>query len=493
MRFTSHCNRFVAGYCVGPLVGPLVASGRQILDHGLDDVPVLLQGAVFDGPAWLAGQPDYDPLRFPDAGAVNTLRAWGVDFVRLTLSADIWDQRCHEGYAASYPAPGYRADVRNAVRTLTAGGMYVVLNLYTSNPGCKLAAPATSGAVPLPGTDAVEFWKQVASEFAGNPLVGYEPWNEPEACATGPGAAEPLTDVPACSQAGLDGGWRDSRLMKTTSISYADVGMSKLYAIIHAAAPSRLVFLDANGWSAQPATYDALPATMRRSRTLVYALHPYDCQDRSAATNGTWAVAACQDETPEECATIARRNGYFDTDPRTGRRLSRPVVFDEIGFPEREQTYYAAGTVNGKAGYYPVKLYQRGIYLNNFIALAQARDEGFAVFTFLDSDTGRDWNGPYLLTRQPIAPGDVGPWPASADGAMLDRAGNGQQLRCRTPPPGYDTWADQSANPTPTATPASSPSPSGTPASSTPSPSATTAPTATPGASTTAAAATRPG
>ncbi|HEX3708113.1 MAG TPA: cellulase family glycosylhydrolase, partial [Mycobacteriales bacterium] len=426
------------GRCVGPLAGPLAVSGRNILDRGQASTPVLLQGAMFDGPAWLSGQSDYNPLGFPDAGAINTLEAWGVNFVRLPLSSDIWDARCPENYAASYPAPGYQADVKNTVKALTSAGIYVVLDLYTSNPDCKLSGPDTSGAAPLPGRDAVEFWQQVAAEFANNHLVGFEPWNEPEVCATSPETAKPIGTSTGCTQADLDAGWSKSLTMKTAAISYLDVGMPELYRLIHRAAPSSLIFLDANGWAAQAATYDHLPKDMAKSTKLVYALHPYDCQDKSRA--GAQSVAACRDETPEACSTIERRTENFDTDPATDRKLSRPVVFNEIGFPEGEQAYYAPQKVDGVITYTPVNLVQRGLYLYNFIAVAQARGDGFATFTFDDSDTGDSWNGPYFLTKRPVAKGDPGPWHPSPDGKVLVEAGTGPQLTCQNPPSGYDTW-----------------------------------------------------
>jgi hypothetical protein len=67
------------------------------------------------------------------------------------------------------------------------------------------------------------------------------------------------------------------------------------------------------------------------------------------------------------------------------------------------------------------------------------------MFTFDNSDTGSTWNGPYLLTVQPIAAGDKGPWHPSPDGTVLVEAGTGPQLKCQNPPAGYDTWASAAA------------------------------------------------
>jgi hypothetical protein len=237
---------------------------------------------MFDGPAWLSNQPSYDPNGFPDAGAITTLKSWGVNFVRLALSSDLYDQTCGESYGSSYPAPGYRQDVTDAVKSLTSAGIYVTILLYTSNPSCKLSGgPNTSGAAPMPGKDAVPFWQAIATEFAHNPLVGFEPWNEPEVCATGASTAEPVTLT--CSESDLDAGWTKNLTMKAGGKTYADVGMERMYQVIRKAAPSSLVFLDANGWAAQTETFDHLPTDIARSTQVVDVLHPYDCQDRTPA------------------------------------------------------------------------------------------------------------------------------------------------------------------------------------------------------------------
>ncbi|HEX3708115.1 MAG TPA: cellulase family glycosylhydrolase [Mycobacteriales bacterium] len=433
------CKRHAVGFCVGPLVGPLVVSGHKVLDGGHGRAPVLFQGVMFDGPGWLAGQPSYNPKGFPDAGAIRTLRSWGVDFVRLALSSDIYDQKCKENYAASYPAPGYRQDVTDTVKALTSDGIYVTILLYTSNPGCKLSGPNTSGDAPMPGTDAIAFWHAIASEFGRNPLVGFEPWNEPEVCATGATTAKPVALT--CSQAALDAGWKKNLTMKAGK-TYADVGMERMYQVIRKAAPSSLVFLDANGWAAQPATYDHLPKDMAGTKQIVDVLHPYDCQDRTPAhqTAKTKTTAICVDPAPEACTTIKPRMSLFDADPATHARLAHPVVFDEIGFPEGEQVYEAPRKTLGSTRESPIKLYQHGLYLHNFIAEAQARGDGFAAFTFNDSDTGDSWNGPYLLTKQPIASGSPGPWTPSADGAVVKTATTGHTLSCQNPPSGFDKW-----------------------------------------------------
>jgi hypothetical protein len=435
----SSCKRLSHGYCIGRLVGPLAVSGRKIIDKGQGGAPVLFQGVMFDGPGWLEGQPSYNVKGFPDAGAVNTLEAWGINFVRLALSSDIYDQTCREDYDRSYPAPGYRQDVTNSVNALTSAGMYVEILLYTSNPACKLSGgPNTSGLAPMPGQDAIAFWQVIAKEFASNPLVGFSPWNEPEVCATGATAAKPVTST--CSQSDLDDGWTKNLTMKA-DISYSDVGMDRMFQVIHKAAPSSLVFLDANGWAAQPETYANLPSDIAASNQLVDVLHPYDCQDRTPAnkTAKQKTTAICVNRAPELCSTIAPRLSTFDSDLYTHARLSRPVVYDEVGFPEGEQVYEGPGKSFGRTVESPIKVYQHGLYLNNFIAEAESRGEGFAAFTFDDSDTGDSWNGPYLLTHQPIASGDPGPWPASADGALIKRAGTGPAITCQSPPSGYDT------------------------------------------------------
>jgi hypothetical protein len=291
---------------------------------------------------------------------------------------------------------------------------------------------------PMPGQDAVTFWQAIATQFGNNPLVGFEPWNEPQACAQG-AAAVPIS--PGCSQADADAGWGDDLEMTAGATSYADAGMHGLFRVIHSAAPTSLVFLDANGFASTPATFDSLPADMAASPQLVFAVHPYDCQDTSTAASGGRSSAHCLDPSPEACPTIQSRLSRFVDDPATRAPLSRPAVITEIGFPEFEAKYVAPRRTHGKVVASEIRLYDRGNFMNNFIAIAQALGDGFALFAFDDADNGSDWNGPYGLVRKPVRPGDVGPWPPSADGAPLQAAGTGATLSCQNPPFGYDTWA----------------------------------------------------
>jgi hypothetical protein len=424
-------------YCTGSLVGPLAVSGRRIVDEGQGGVPVLLQGVTFDGPAWLRGQPSFGG--FPDAGAIATLRAWGVNFVRLGLSSDLYTQRCGEDYAASFPDPGYAQDVTDAVNELTGHGMYVLIELYSSNPGCLFPGPVASNmGAPMPGQDAMPFWQAMATEFGANPLVGFEPWNEPQVCAQGTGAV-PFSA--RCSQTDAETGWADNLEMATGTTSYPDSGMDQLFGVIHAAAPTSLVFLDANGFATTPTTFDSLPSDMATSAQIVYAIHPYDCQDTSTAASGGRSSARCQEQAPEACATIERHLARVLDDPATRGPMARPVDITEIGFPEFEAEYVAPRHAHGKVVASEIRLYDRGTFINNFIATAQALGDGFALFAFGNADTGSDWNGPYGLVRKPIRPGDAGPWPPSADGAPLQAVGTGTTLSCQNPPFGYDTWA----------------------------------------------------
>jgi hypothetical protein len=76
------------------------------------------------------------------------------------------------------PDPGhnYQATIGNAVRSATAAGLYVILDLHWSAPGnfCALAQN------PMADADhSIELWKSVATTFKSSPNVLFELFNEP--------------------------------------------------------------------------------------------------------------------------------------------------------------------------------------------------------------------------------------------------------------------------------------------------------------------------
>ena len=174
---------------VAPLVGPLAVSGTKLVDLGNGGVPVVLGGVnvLADGAGPYVGG-------IVDTSAVQTLQGWGANFVRLDISTDEIVQDCpSESYDRQY-----KTDLAQTVARLTAAGIYTVLDINEGDPNCSWNRPVPSGTAPLAGEDAVPALQYLATTYGSDPLVGFEPFNEPQACATATSVGSSRVDLQAC-------------------------------------------------------------------------------------------------------------------------------------------------------------------------------------------------------------------------------------------------------------------------------------------------------
>lgn len=424
-----------------PLTGPLAASNGHIVDEGAGGAVVTLRGVTLQATS-TAPQPG----GILDAKGLQTLVAWGANFVRIQLSSDALLQQCpNEVYD-----PGYGTELTDAVNQLTADGIYVLLDVHATNPGCLWSGPQTSSTAALPGEDVIPTLSALASQFGANRLVGYEPFNEPQACAeamTGPGASAfnpssgyPQGECPTealAAQALMQPGRISvpTRLVFGMSLgltSYPTPGFVQEYDTIMshlpAGSPTPLVFLDANYFASDRSTFDHLAAGVAGAGNLVQVLHPYDCQDAGSGS------AICEESAPETCDTIGQDVSHAMTDPASGGAWSRPIVFDEFNFPANETSYqFRQGSL-----LLPTRLYEHGIWVNNTIAaLEHAGASGWALLHFQNADMNQ-YVGPYSLVVSGITQSTPAPWQPNANAAQAVAAMQGQQLTCHPPPLGYD-------------------------------------------------------
>lgn len=426
------------------LSGPLAVAGNRIVDAGQRGSTVSLRGVnIMD---WTLGSPPGGVV--VDAGAVRTLVDWGANMVRLGISSDNYLQQCSEAYD-----PNYRTELTDAVNQLTAAGIYVILDIHSSNPNCLFATPQTSNTAALPGPDVTAALAALARTFGANPMVGFEPFNEPQACASatsGPGASQffpsSADSTGTCSSeqsaalAWNNGGTVEVQGMNILGSyilgkSYQSPGMDGLYQTIMQNVPAGaavpLIFLDANYFASDPSTFDNLQGPLAGASNVVEVFHPYDCQD---TPNGSAVTsAACQDTTPETCSTTSRFVQYDLIDPATGRTAARPIVFDEINFPAGEDAYW------GQSGQFdvPITVYQQGYWVNNMIAGMQTGGAaGWAIFYFQSADVDHS-TGPYAMLQPGITAATPTPWPVSSNDAPAVAAMGGAQLSCESPPLGF--------------------------------------------------------
>lgn len=429
-----------------PALGPFVVSGSRILDQATG-TPVVFRGvevAAYSLGAYPAG--------FVDANALQTMKAWGVNMVRLGISSDQYLQQCGgEAYD-----PNYRSELSQAVAQMTSAGIFVVIEIANSNPHCYWTSPQKSNVAALPGNDVLATVTSLAAAYGGNPLVGYEPFNEPQGCArsaTGAGATQyypsSATKSGVCpSEAIASLAWNDPGTVTVQGTSlfgtlgyvggktYAVPGMNQLYQAIMtnvpAGAPAPLVLLDANYFASDPGTFDGLTGALAGASNIVEVFHPYDCQDQSPP--GTSQIATCEDVTPESCASTSEHVKQGMVDPATGASWSRPVVFDEFNFPAGEQKYQ--GKIDNAATV-PISLYQHGYWVNNMIAaMESAGAAGWDVFYLQNADID-NWVGPYSMVPPGITPLTAVPWAVNANDAPAVAAMGGSRLSCEEPPLGY--------------------------------------------------------
>lgn len=103
---------------------------------------------------------------------------WGANTVRLPLNQDCWlgTRGAPVGDQVEIRTPqDYRAEVGSFVEALNAAGMVVILDLHSRK---RIGAPEF-GNLAMPDSESMAFWRSVAQQFADNPSVMFDAFNEP--------------------------------------------------------------------------------------------------------------------------------------------------------------------------------------------------------------------------------------------------------------------------------------------------------------------------
>lgn len=261
---------------VSQTFGALHTSGTQILDSNNRQV-------FFRGMNMAPSTPDaYLVNEFPEPNFYDTAQGWGANFVRAFLNSDQWMQSCAIGHpdgsmGMSYDSY-YRTAIEEYVRAMTERGVFVLLNLgytprFTCDPGGSVAQVM---AVRDTGNadDSVTFWKSVANTFKDNPLVGFEPYNEPHVTVDNipPGSAETPQSV-----------WLNGGSVNVNQIPWTVAGMQEMYDAIRGTGANNLVFIDGPDWANTPPPHlissaaSATYSTDAPASNIVYVVHYYTC------------------------------------------------------------------------------------------------------------------------------------------------------------------------------------------------------------------------
>jgi hypothetical protein len=303
------------------VAAPLHTSGNQILDA--NNQPVRLRGVT--RVAWGTKPATEDEI--------THLRGWGANVVRITVAEDAWNQQC---LTTAYD-PNYRSYIDSIVSWVTSQGMIALIELAV-NPRfiCDPQATSKQKMADFPGS--VTFWESVARSYKNNPLVAFEPYNEPH-------------DI-------SDSIWRNGGTVMDGAVVWQAAGMQQLYNAVRGEGANNLVFVDGTHWAATP------PALQLNGNNIVYAAHMYTCPDSP----------------PPNC-TVVKKIGPlwlrtqvsnpFDPTPLFDRwtpfAAKNPLVIDEFGWPNPND----------------------GRYNTNLIAGAEARGLGWMAYAWTGSTTGK--------------------------------------------------------------------------------------------------------
>lgn len=201
----------------------LHVQGNQIVD--VSGIPVFLVGMAISGPEYQC-----NALALPQVQAAQfgLMRGWGVNTVRIPLSAPFW-------LNSGGVCPGYRAAIQTIVQRAETVGMYVMLTLQWSAP-LPTANPA-GAQFPLPGrAEALAFWSSVAAAYANDPRALFELYSEPHDLTWAQWRdGGPITDP--LTQAGVVPG------------TYDAAGMQAMADAVSAAAPQRVILAGGLNWA----------------------------------------------------------------------------------------------------------------------------------------------------------------------------------------------------------------------------------------------------
>ena len=148
-----------------------------------------------------------------DSAAVAGIKSWGNTIVRIPLNEDCW--LGVNGVPSQWAGANYQKVIHDYVKAITDGGLIAILDLHWTADGSTLATKQD----PMPdASHAIEFWTDVATQFANNTDVMFEIFNEPF-----PGQGSPQTEDWVC--------WRNGTCSGSTGVSFQAAGM--LHAMIH--------------------------------------------------------------------------------------------------------------------------------------------------------------------------------------------------------------------------------------------------------------------
>ncbi|MGF7235799.1 MAG: glycoside hydrolase family 5 protein [Frankia sp.] len=234
----------------------LDGSGQAVRLLGVDragtEYACIQNWGIFDGPS--------------DEASVAAMAAWKINTVRVPLNEDCW--LGINGAPAAYSGDTYRQAIAAYVKLLRAHGMAVVLDLHWNAPG---TAQATGQRDMADADHSPDFWKSVATAYAGDTGVLFDLYNEPH-------------DITwAC--------WRDGGECGT---GYQTTGMQSLLDAVRSTGAKNVVLAGGLNWGGDVTGWLANRPT-DPTGNLVASIHSYNfsgCNTTSCLDSQVGPVAA---------------------------------------------------------------------------------------------------------------------------------------------------------------------------------------------------------
>ena len=228
---------------------PLHVSGNQVLDPS--GTAPRLRGVNCAGLEW-SSTSDGHIAR----SVIVAVQEWHANIIRLPLSQDRWFGKAPE---QTDDGAAYRALVREIAEFCAVHDCYLLLDLHWSNAG---EWGRYIGQHNMPDRHSLTFWLDVAAQFANNPALLFDLYNEPKRVTW---------------DQWLHGGLISEIDEKTrVPLTYESVGMQALVDAIRAAGAKNLIVANGINWAYE--LEGVLPDRMLKDpdgQGIVYGMHPY--------------------------------------------------------------------------------------------------------------------------------------------------------------------------------------------------------------------------
>ena len=274
-----------------PLSPPLAlkVKGNQILNS--KNQPVLLRGVNAASLEWTIDG---------DGHILDTIKVaiddWNVNIIRLPLSQDRWFGKDPN---STDEGKGYRALVKDVVDLCNSKGCYILLDLHWSDVN---EWGQNIGQHSMPDRNSLIFWKDFAPNFANNPAVLFDLYNEPH---------DVTWDV------WLKGGMITDRPNRPglQAKKYEAVGMQEMLDTVRSTGAKNVVVAGGLEWA-----YDFNGILAGRQlkdaggNGVIYANHAYDNKGESVFT---W-IASMKEATAKFPVIVSEFGGSGGPNRRTG-------------------------------------------------------------------------------------------------------------------------------------------------------------------------------